>query len=132
MGLFGKRLAVKLTDFLGDMLDEVDAGIALDAVVVADIVEPLLELGGELLHGRDRRIDSEADMALHAVGGIASKVDDLLTEQGRLADERHRDALFLSFLEEAGTLFFVDVDEDRIRISSLDLDDVGGEVGLAG
>ena len=129
---FGESLAVELADLLGHVLDEVDGGVALDAVVVAGIVEPLLELGGELLHRRDRRIDGQADMAAYAIGGIAGQIDHLLAEQGRLADQRLVEALLPGLAQEARALFFVDIDEDRIGIGGLELDDVGGEIGLAG
>src|SRR5712671_5206033 len=80
-----EQLAVELAHFLGDMLDKVNGGVALDAVVIADIVEALLEAFGELLHGRDGGIDREADVAAYAVGCALSQIDDLLAKQGGLA-----------------------------------------------
>ncbi len=71
-------------------------------------------------------------MALHAVGGIAGEIDNLLPEQGGLANKRSLDPLLLRFLEEARAFFFVGVNEDRVGIGRLDLNNIGGEVGLAG
>ena len=71
-------------------------------------------------------------MALHAVGGVAGELDDLLAEQGRLADQRAVEALLLGLAQEARALLLVAVDEDRVGVGGLELDDVGGEVGLAG
>ncbi len=70
-------------------------------------------------------------MAARAVGGIAGEFDDLLADQGGLAHQRHGDVLALQLLQDAGALFLVEVDEDRIGRRGLDLADVGGEVGLA-
>ena len=70
------------------MLDQVNSGVALDAIVIAGIVEPFLEICGELLHGRDRCIDGQSDMAAHAVRCLACEVDHFLAEQGRLSDQR--------------------------------------------
>ena len=71
-------------------------------------------------------------MALHAVGGIAGEIDHLLAEQRRLADHRLGDALLLGLAQEARALLLVEIDEDRVGIGGLQLDDVGGEIGLAG
>ena len=73
--------------FSVDVLHRVDRGVALDAVVVGHVLEALLELLPEFLHRLDRRVGSEADMTLHAVGGVARQVDHLLAEQGGLADQ---------------------------------------------
>jgi len=127
-----KELAVELSHFFGDVLDEVHRGVALDAVVIAHIVEALLEAFGELLHSGDGRIDREADVATHAFGCALRQLDDLLTEQGGLADERGLDALLPGLAQESRALLFVQVDEDRVRIGGFDLDHVGGEIGLAG
>jgi hypothetical protein len=97
MRSFRKRLAVELADFFRYMLYEVNCGVALDAIVIASIVEPLLEIGGELLHGRDRRIDRQPDMATHPVGRLAGEVDHFLSEQGCLADQRLVEALLFGF-----------------------------------
>src|SRR5215470_12757058 len=125
-----KGFAVELADLLGDVLDEVDSGVALDAVVVADVVEALLEAICELLDGRDRRIDGEADMTAYAIGGLAGELDHLLAQQRRLANQWRLDALLSGFAQEAGTFLLVGIDEDRVGIGGLDLDHVGGEVGL--
>ena len=69
-------------------------------------------------------------MAAHAFGG-AGEIDHLLAEQRGLADQRRGDALFLRFAQEARALFLVEIDEDRVGIGALDLDDVGGEIDLA-
>src|SRR5262249_32281823 len=106
-----EQLAVELAHLLGDMLDDVDGGVALDAVVIADIVEALLEAFGELLHGRDGGIDREADVATHAFGGALSEIDHLLAKQGSLADKRGLDALLPGLAEESRALFLVDIDE---------------------
>src|SRR5437667_2354306 len=65
-----KGLAVELADLFSDVLDEIDGGIALDAVVVANVVETFPEALRELFHSRDRRIDGEADMTAYTVGGL--------------------------------------------------------------
>src|ERR1700716_1185521 len=83
-----KGLAVELADLFGDVLDEIDGGVALDAVVVANIVEAFSEALRELFHSRDRRIDGETDMTAYTVGGLAGELDDLLAQQRRLADQR--------------------------------------------
>src|SRR4051794_39707343 len=44
----GEALAVELAHLFRDVLDEIDGGVALDAIVVADVVEALLEALGEL------------------------------------------------------------------------------------
>src|SRR5215470_8624686 len=88
----GKSLAVELADLFGDVLDEIDRGVALDAVVVANVVEASLEAIREFLDGRDRRIDGEADMPADAVGGLAGELDHLLAKERGLADQRRPDA----------------------------------------
>src|SRR5262245_52860549 len=125
-----KGLAVELADLFGDVLDEIDGGVALDAVVVANIIKALPEALRELLDGRDRRIDGEADMTADAVGGLAGELNHLLAEQRRLADQRRPDALLSGFAQEASALFFICIDEDRVGIGGLDLDHVGGEIRL--
>src|SRR5882672_118487 len=115
----GEQLAVELAHFLGDVRDEVDGGVALDAVVIAHIVEALLEALGELLHRRDRRLDREADVAAHALGGALGEIDDLLTKQGGLADQRGLDALLLGLAEESRALFLVDIDKIASALAAL-------------
>src|SRR5262245_23363270 len=51
-----QRLAVELAQPLGGVLDCVHRGVALDAVVVGQVLEALLELVAELLDRLDRRI----------------------------------------------------------------------------
>src|SRR5262245_26736900 len=69
-------------------------------------------------------------MATYAVSRAASKIDDLLPEQSGLADQRLVETLLPRFAQEAGALLFVEIDEDRIGIGALELDDVGREVRL--
>src|SRR5215510_4202662 len=69
-------------------------------------------------------------MAMYAVSRAASKIDDLLPEQSGLADQRLVETLLPRFAQEAGALLFVEIDEDRIGIGALELDDVGREVRL--
>src|SRR3954454_6709781 len=88
-----KGLAVKLADLFGNVLDEIDGGVAFDAVVVANVVEAFPEALRELLDGGDRRIDGKADMTANAVRGLAGELDHLLAQQRRLADQRSPDAL---------------------------------------
>src|SRR5215467_2676296 len=54
-------LTIELLELLlGHVLDRVDRGVSLDAVVVGLVVEPLLEARRELGDRRDRRIGGEA------------------------------------------------------------------------
>src|SRR5687767_5871590 len=73
-----ERLAVELAQLLGGVLDGVDRGVALDAVMVRYVLVALLELVGERLHRRDRRIGGESHVTLYALGRLAGEVDDLL------------------------------------------------------
>src|SRR5579883_217183 len=95
VGRLGKELAVELAHLLGHVLDEVDGRIALDPIVVAEIVEARLEFLGELLYRRDRRVDGEADVAPYAVRGIPRELDHFLAEQGGLTDQGLVEALLL-------------------------------------
>jgi len=110
----GEQLAVELAHFFGDMLDDIHRRIAFDAVMVANIVEALLEALREFRHGGDWRIDGQANVATHAFRRALGKIDNLLAEQRGLADQRRRDALLLCFAEKACALFFVEIDEDRV------------------
>ena len=71
-------------------------------------------------------------MAHHAVGGIAGQLDGLLAEQRGVADERPFEALPARLAHDARAFLLVAVDEDHVGIRGLELDDVGGEVDLAG
>src|SRR3974390_174730 len=129
---FRKGSAIKLSDFFCDVLDEIHRGIAFDAVVIAGIVEPRLEPRRKFLHGGNRRIDGKADMTAHAVGCLASKIDHLLAEQCRFADQRLVNTLLLCLAQETRAFFFIEIDEDRFSIGALEFDYVGREVSLAG
>src|SRR5262249_40146962 len=63
----GEPFAVELADLLGGELDRMDAGVALDAVVIRQVAEAFLELLLELLHGRHRYVGGESDMPAHAI-----------------------------------------------------------------
>src|SRR5262249_44770304 len=53
-------------------------------------------------------------------------------EQRGLADQWFVDALLPGFTQETRALFFVEIDEDRIGICALKLNNVGREIGLTG
>ncbi len=71
-------------------------------------------------------------MAAHAVRGVAGELDHLLPEQRRLADQRHVEALLPRLAQKARAFLFVRIDEHGVGVRAFDLDDVGGEVDLAG
>src|SRR5579862_6878991 len=123
-----ERLGVDLAHLVGGRLDHVDGEVALDAVMIRDVVVLLHELVAELLDQLDRRIGGQTDMAASAVGGVARKLDHLLADQRGLADQRRRDALALDLLEDARTLLLVEIDEHGIGRGRLDLGNVGGEI----
>jgi hypothetical protein len=84
----GDGLAVELADLLDRGLEHVDAGVALDAVVVREVLVVLVELGLELEHQRVRRVDRQAHVRHGAVGRVAGQVDHLLAGQRGLAHDR--------------------------------------------
>src|SRR3954468_15273082 len=109
-----QRLAIELAQLLGGVLHRVYRRVALDAVVVGQVLEALLELVAEFLQRLDRRVGGEANVALHAVGSFTCELDHFLADDVGLADDWLLDALLARLAQHARAFFLVGIDEDGI------------------
>src|SRR6266851_7540768 len=71
MQIIGEGLGIDLAHFFGGRLDHVDREVALDAVVVGNVVVLLDEFFTERLDQIDGSIGREPDMTARAVGRLA-------------------------------------------------------------
>ena len=128
----GHGLAVELAHLFNSGLECVDAGVALDAVVVADVLVLAVEVGLELQHLGVGRVHRQAHVGHGAVGGVTGQFDHLLAGQRGLADDGLVPALLAQFAQGAGRLFFVGVDKHRVGAAVLGAQHSGRPVHLAG
>ena len=129
----GELGVVELADPLGDLLDDVDGGVALDAVVVGRIGRRVERGVGLLPVGEHLGRGVESGVGAGAVGGAGLGQRDRRRRAEHVAAvERLVERLGLDLVEEGRGLDLGHEDEDRVGLAPGELGHLGRQVGLVG